>query len=103
MRKPNQTTAGNENNQRSYTTVTNFLVKNVRMWDDGNVTFVVEINGVTIYDCSVKTNKDGEDFISYPCRKGTNGKYYHFAKAVLTPADQKTILEEVERQLNSNS
>lgn len=104
MRKPDQTTAaGNENNKRSYTTVLNFLVKNVRMWDDGNVSFAVEINGVTIYNCSVKTARDGKDFISYPSRKGSNGKYYHYAKADLSPADQEIILNEVERQLNGGN
>lgn len=77
-------------------------VKRVKMFDNGGVVFDLEVNGVTIYGCRVVEGKNG-DFISFPQRKGSDGKYYAIA---YFPMDregtiQAAILQQVEAKLNA--
>lgn len=66
-----------------------------------SVLFDLELNGVRIYGLSVVEGKNG-DFISFPQRKGNDGKYYSIAWAKLSDDDVKDILQEVENVLNNN-
>lgn len=59
----------------------------------------VVLNGITIYGMSVVEGKNG-DFLSFPSRKGKDGKYYSICWARLSDEDQKNILAEIEKQLN---
>lgn len=59
-------------------------------FDNGNVAFDMEINGVTIYGATMIEGKKG-DFVSFPSRKGSDGKYYSHCYAKLTDEDVKNI------------
>lgn len=98
MKKP-------ENNaketQRTFQTIklADFAVKRVKMWDNGGVSADLILNGIEIYGVRVVEGKNG-DFLSYPQRKGSDGKYYHIARAPLCEEDQKAVIAEIERKLN---
>lgn len=80
-------------------TVSSFKVTRVRSLDSGSVSFDMELNGINIYGCFVVSGENG-DFISFPKRKGKDGKYYSIVWAKLSAADSTAILQEVERLLN---
>lgn len=70
------------------------------MFNNGGVTFDLELNGITIFGCRVVESSKG-DFIAMPQRKGNDGKYYSYVWAKLSDQDTKDILAEVEKKLNS--
>lgn len=63
------------------------------------VGFNMVLNGVTIYNCTVAETKDGKFFISFPSRKGTDGKWYSYVYFRFSEADQNVILEAVQNKL----
>ena len=70
--------------EKKYTYVLND-VQNVKQWDDGGITFSAVVNGITIYGLRVVETKD-DWFVSFPARKGGDGKYY---KHVYFPVDDE--------------
>lgn len=44
-------------------------------FDNGGVVFDMIVNGVTVYGCRIVEGKNG-DFVSFPAKKGKDGKYY---------------------------
>ena len=58
-------------------------VTRAKEMDNGNFSFDMVVNGVTIYGCWYLegTSKDGKDYqmISFPSQKGKDGKYYSHA------------------------
>lgn len=70
---------------------------------DGKTTiaFDMEANGVTIYGCWYRTatNKKGEEFasISFPSRKGEDGKYYSHAYFKI----EADVLADIEKQIEA--
>jgi len=87
-----------ETTSRESIKVREFEVKNVNQYKD-TVFFNLVINGVIIYGCRVVEGQKG-DFISFPSKKGNDGKYYNHAFAALSEEDAGKILAEVEKQLN---
>lgn len=71
-------------------------VTRAHQFEDGNITFDVVINDVTIYGCKIATGKNG-DFVSFPSRKGKDGKYYSYAKVTLTEDETKDIISQIEK------
>lgn len=63
------------------------------------VFFDMVLNGVYIYGLSVVEGKNG-DFISWPSRKGKDNKYYSYAFAKFSNAQQKDILDAVQTELD---
>lgn len=63
------------------------------------VGFNMVLNGVTIYNCTVAETKDGKQFISFPSRKGTDGKWYSYVYFRFSDGDLEAILEAVENKL----
>ena len=92
MKKPN---TSNESTFK----VQDFIVTRAKCWDNGGVTFDLEVNGIKIYGCRVSEGKNG-DFISFPARKGSDGKYYNHVYIPFQEEDQKIILEAVEASIN---
>ena len=89
-------------NSNNYIKVTQADVDHVRVVEfDGKtrVFFSLTLNGVSINDCRVVEGKDG-DFISFPSRKGNDGKYYKYVYASISPEDSKAILAKVEKEVN---
>ena len=73
-------------------------VANVKEWNDDNITFTLIINGVSIYGCRIVEGKNG-DFVSFPSRKGNDGKYYSHAFIKLSTSDVDTIEELISKEL----
>ena len=63
------------------------------------VGFNMILNGVTIYNCTVAETKDGNFFISFPSRKGTDGKWYSYVYFRFSEEDQNAILAAVSDKL----
>lgn len=63
------------------------------------VGFNMILNGVTIYNCAVAETKDGNFFISFPSRKGTDGKWYSYVYFRFSEIDQNAILAAVSEKL----
>ena len=71
-------------------------VTRAHQFDDGGITFDMVVNDVTIYGCKVAQGKNGQ-FVSFPSRKGKDGKYYSHAYINLSAEDQKDIFEQIEK------
>lgn len=63
------------------------------------VGFNMVLNGVTIYNCTVAETKEGKFFISFPSRKGTDGKWYSYVYFRFSEEDQNKILDAVQAKL----
>lgn len=98
MKKPE--TAKKETKTVKEAKVTSYEVSQVKMFDNGGIMFTLTINDITIYGCKVATTKDGRDFISWPSRKGADGKYYSHVFVKLSDVDSANILKKVEEILN---
>ena len=57
------------------------------------------INGVTIYGVTVRTTRTGEDFLAWPSRQGSDGKWYCHARANLSDADTMLAIRKIRRML----
>ena len=65
------------------------------VFDDGTVAFDMEVNGVSIYNATLREGKNGQ-FVSFPSRKGKDGKYYSHVFVKLSKEDTKSIVEQLE-------
>lgn len=66
---------------------------------DWGTSFNMVLNGVTIYNCTVAETKEGKFFISFPSRKGTDGKYYSYVYFRFSDEDMDKILTAVYEKL----
>ena len=57
--------------------------------------FDMEVNGVKIYGCRLVDGSKGV-FVSFPSRKGNDGKYYSYAYVQLSEDDVKNIAEQID-------
>ena len=81
----------------------NWSVDHARQWKDNGITFALNLeleeNRIcTIYGCRIIEGKNG-NFISFPSRKGTDGKYYSHAYIALTGEETEEIIEAVMDEL----
>lgn len=90
----------NKSNSKKTLEVSSFRVTGARTLDSGSVSFDMKLNGINIYGCFVVESAEYGDFISFPQRKGKDGKYYSIVWAKLDKEDTTAILQEVERILN---
>lgn len=79
--------------------VTECKVARARRWDDGSETFDLVLNGITIYGCRFASGKNGT-FVSFPARKGKDGKYYSHVYAVLDEATIENIGKQFDELLD---
>ena len=61
---------------------------------DNACMFDMVVNDVTIYGCSLIEGKKG-CFVSFPSRKGKDGKYYSYAYVKLEDQDVQTIIDQI--------
>lgn len=73
----------------------NITVTRAHQFDDGAITFDMEINEVKIYGCRLVDGKNGK-FVSFPSRKGKDGNYYSYAFYKLTNDDTANIVAQIE-------
>lgn len=78
--------------------VDNFEILRAVNYDWGT-SFNMVLNGVTIYNCTVAETKDGKFFISFPSRKGSDGKYYSYVYFRFSDEDMDKILTAVYEKL----
>lgn len=62
----------------------------------GSYAFDMRVNGVMIYGCWLKETKDGNNFVSFPSYKGTDGKYYSHVYFKVTDELQDEIEKGIE-------
>ena len=73
-------------------------VKRAKEFDYGDIAVDMVVNGINIYNCTYKSGeKDGKDyaFISFPSRKGNDGKYY--SHVYFKISDE--LLADIEKQI----
>lgn len=63
--------------------------------------FNMVLNGVTIYNCTVAESKEGKFFISFPSRKGSDGKWYSYVYFRFSEEDMNRILDAVSQKLGN--
>lgn len=97
MKKPEN---AKKNNNIEELKIDNYCVKRATsVGEDATVLADVEINGITIYGMRVVESEKG-DFLSFPQKKGKDGKYYSICWAKLSEKDQADILKAIEDKLN---
>lgn len=65
----------------------------------GDIALDLEVNGVTIYGCFYVTRQtaNGEaSFITFPSRKGSDGKYYKYVYFPISDTQLSEIEKEIE-------
>ena len=72
------------------------VVKRAKSFNDGKIIFDMIVSDVTIYGCRLVEGKNGI-FVSFPQRKGNDGKYYNIAYAPLSGADIDNIVAQIEK------
>ena len=90
----------NSRQQKQQASNFEFTVKNCREFPDGGTTFALIVGRVTIYGCRIIDGKDGE-FISFPARKGKDGKYYNHAYCALSPEETAEVINAVYEALDN--
>lgn len=88
--------------ERQFVKVESFGIRRANEYTKtGTVFFDLDINGLTVYGCTVAKRKtDDSEFISFPSRKGADGKYYSIVYAALSQEDQDRILDAVYDRLD---
>lgn len=77
-----------------------FTVERVHQFDDGSITFNMVVDGfVQVYGCRIYDGKDGKPFISFPSRKGADGKFWNHVYMRLTDEQTEEIAKQVEEKL----
>lgn len=77
-----------------------FSVTRVHVFDDGSITFNMQVDGfVDIYGCRIYDGKEGKPFISFPSRKGSDGKYWNHVYIKLSDEQTEEIAKQVEEKL----
>lgn len=64
-------------------------------FDDGSVAIDLTVNDVSIYNATLREGKNGM-FVSFPSRKGKDGKYYSHVFVTLSEDDVEDIIAQVE-------
>lgn len=102
MRNRTNNANATANEERTYTKVESFSVKNSHEWDNGGVTTTLTLNGVTIYNVRImQTHDNNHEFLSFPRRKGNDGKYYPYVYVSLSDEDTEKIIEAIDNDLAS--
>lgn len=81
--------------------IESFSVDRAHVFQNGGVVLDVTINGVKIYGVNVVESKNG-DFLSFPQRKGNDGKYYSIVYVNLSKEDAAAIIAEAEKVIADN-
>lgn len=69
-------------------------VKRVHQFDNGNISFDLQLKEITLYRLIVIKAKDGHEFISFP-QYQSNGKWYNYFYVPFTDKDQDVIIDAV--------
>lgn len=72
-------------------------IRSAQTWDNGGTSFAIDFvleggRKLTVYNCRV-VDGEKQNFISFPARKGKDGKYYSYAYIRLTDEEQEEIIQ----------
>ena len=81
--------------EKKESVVKSLKVTRAHQFDDGSISIDLVVNDVAIYNATLRDGKNGM-FVSFPSRKGKDGKYYSYVKVELTADNIKQIIEQVE-------
>lgn len=77
-----------------------YTVERVHQFEDGSVTFNMVVDGFfRVYGLRIYDGQDGTPFISFPARKGKDGKYWNHCYFPLTHDDVSNIADQIDQQL----
>lgn len=65
------------------------------VFDNGDVVFDMEVNGVAIFNSTLRDGKNGQ-FVSFPSKMGKDGKYYSHVYIKLEKEDIENIVAQLE-------
>lgn len=87
----------NVKTKKSEETKSRFIkVTRAHQFEDGSIAFDMEVDDITIYNNTLREGKNGT-FVSFPSRKGKDGKYYSYVKCDLSKEDVENIIEQIEK------
>ena len=87
--------------EREYVTVDSFKILRAHEFDNGNVSFDLELNGVKFYRLSVVSAKETDhQFIGFPSYQSKDGKWYNYYFIQLSDSDSDKIIDEVYNNLD---
>lgn len=69
-------------------------IKRAHQFDNGNISFDLQLKEITLYRLIVVTAKDDHEFISFP-QYQSNGKWYNYYYIPFTAEDQDAIIDAV--------
>lgn len=88
------------NTEREFIKVDDFKVLRAHEFDNGNVSFDLELNGIKLYRLTVVSAKDSDhQFIGFPSYQ-SNGKWYNYFYIALSDKDSDKIIDEVYNNLD---
>lgn len=74
-------------------------IRRSHQFDNGNISFDLQLGEITLYRLIVVESKKGEEFISFP-QYQNNGKWYNYYYIPFTKEDQDAIIDEVYHNLD---
>lgn len=80
----------------------NIYVRRAYEFDDGVVSFDMDlwdedkVNNITIFGCTIRKNKKGDEFVAFPSREGSDGAYYNYALTKITDDELEVILKQID-------
>lgn len=81
--------------EKNESVVKSLKVTRAHQFEDGSISIDMVVNDVAIYNATLRDSKNGM-FVSFPSRKGKDGKYYSYVKVNFTEEDVKQIIDQVE-------
>ena len=76
--------------------VHDFSILRAHEFDNGNISFDLRINGITLYRLSVVSVKDSDRvFIGFPSYQAKDGKWYNYYYLPLSDEDMDKIINAV--------
>ena len=86
---------------KKFMIVNDFSILRTHEFDNGNISFDLKINGITLYRLSVVSVKDSDRvFIGFPSYQAKDGKWYNYYYLPLSDEDMDKIINAVYDNLN---
>lgn len=74
--------------------VAEWSIRRAHQFDNGNISFDLQLGAITLYRLIVVKAKDDHEFISFP-QYQSNGKWYNYYYIPFTDKDQDAIIDAV--------
>ena len=82
--------------EREEMEVLSYSILRAHEFDNGNISFDMKINGITLYRLAVVSVKDSDRvFIGFPSYQAKDGKWYNYIYLPLSEKDSDEIIQAV--------